>query len=151
MIGLLTSPLPRKRSECQPCIARAAASLRVLPDPEAWISPSKENVGKRTTMKKKGCLKLLVEKEERKQHLKWAKALKYIIRVKLQKTKKVRQGSRWLHPLRNQVCPAAGKVIPEWIRWPSSRWVLEWITVLGETPIDRFSNALKWYLGVWVK
>jgi hypothetical protein len=66
MIGLLTSPLPRKRSECQPCIARAAASLRVLPDPEAWISPSKENVGKRTTMEKKGCLKLLVEKEERK-------------------------------------------------------------------------------------
>jgi hypothetical protein len=73
-IGLLTSPLPRKRSECQPCIARAAASLRVLPDPDAWISPaSKDNVGTRKTMKRRGYSMPKVKKEERKYHAKWAK------------------------------------------------------------------------------
>ena len=40
IIGSLTSPLPRRRCECQPCIARAAASLRALPDAEAWIHSS---------------------------------------------------------------------------------------------------------------
>jgi len=33
--GSLTSPLPLRRCECQPCIARDAASLLALPDPDA--------------------------------------------------------------------------------------------------------------------
>lgn len=44
IIGSLTSPLPRRRCECQPCIARAAASLRALPDAEAWIHSSLEMI-----------------------------------------------------------------------------------------------------------
>lgn len=36
IIGSLTSPYPKSRWTCQPCIARAAASLRALPDPGAW-------------------------------------------------------------------------------------------------------------------
>ena len=39
IIGSPTSPFPRRRWECQPCIARAAASLLALPDPEACCTP----------------------------------------------------------------------------------------------------------------
>lgn len=39
IIGWETWPLLRTRWECQPCIARAAASLRALPDPKAWLPP----------------------------------------------------------------------------------------------------------------
>ena len=36
LIGSPTSPLPRRR-ECQPCIARAAASRLALPGPGVWF------------------------------------------------------------------------------------------------------------------
>lgn len=35
IIGSPISPFPKRRRECQPCIARAAASLSALPDPKA--------------------------------------------------------------------------------------------------------------------
>jgi hypothetical protein len=38
-LGSLASPLPM-RWECQPCIARAAASLRARPDPEPGVPPA---------------------------------------------------------------------------------------------------------------